>query len=777
MKNARLLCGVVLPFALLLSACGGGGGGSKNPPPASSTPTSSAPTSSTPTSSISSSASVASSSAPAVTALTLRGKVIADALAGGEVTFTIGEKIYKAPVNNSLGYNITLNVDDEDLDKPFLGIATGSGNNAWVQLAASYPSTKHLLELAGEDKVLESDEHHSVNISAITSAEYSFLNEFDSSIASDTERNYALLRVNSYWLLNRATLLQNLLDANQSTAIRPHSSMLALLQNALEINEFNTKWVRADGVENLNTLEARSGQLNISGAPLVGTFVLQSSLWDDIYRLNLNADGTGHLLTSNSLGSTVFESQGKTVQGNITWARQGRDITITPVQPFSYGIQESSHHCSNCELRMESLSVTLIHETDTGAVITASALIEGHAGNEPASVPLGYMQMNDQEYFYQFANDDLAGFEWYSNESRYQFNENGTVSIRNMLSGEEVVSQWQLRDGYVEDDEGSLKLLPLYPNDVGATVLEFFSQSRHLKSGKAIQQTPFVSKQKDVAMSESDYPGRWYRVGVGGFITTFDFYENGIFRDGFETQLNGSWTVQNSTHMSAISNASWRADYELLGIHGEKHYFHYCGGNNTQPFSPQGCVVDVYAINKQFNGNIFWEYWSSPYFQDLASNESWRFIGHELYRGEGKASYGRLSSNKLYDKSTGKVLELLSTDINVITLCEYDADENCELGTQYELKRGIEINIIRTGLGDISFSDTPGYSFMIAKASPISMLQPRGKDIRLSVVPDSQYQLSATDINGCNGSLVNGYYEIPARQDDCEITVNFTPIL
>lgn len=766
-------------LSLILVGCGGGGGSKSSPPPAtgsslvassnSVSTNSSATISSLALSSsslINSSVSVASSSSTGNIQLTVRGKVIANALAGGNVIFTIGEKSYSTTVDSSLGYSVTLNVPAADIGKPFVGVAAGAGDNAWVQLAATYPSTTRLVELAGVDKVLEASEYLAVNISAFTTAEYSMIREKMTSVTNDVDRNYALLKVNNYSQIQLAGLLQQILNDNNSAAIGAYKSTLAMFADTDEVNSrLNVLLIRRNvGDLDVESVLQDSNQMRVSTTPLTGTFLVQSLWTDTFYWLTLDTDGSGHIVTSNSptvVTPSIWDHEGKGRRSDLTWTRNNNTVVITPDAPLNYGKQLGLHsNCNDCDAQITSFTFALIAQNDTGVTAEVNARVErlGGANTIVHSAYIGYMQLHNRENQYHVVAQDLQGVEWYTNNSIYKFNADGTATHRNLITKIDSNINWQITNGIVTVD-GEVALAPLFPEEGGFSAIEFLDKSHNVLLNNAIQKTSVIKKQLDASMVASDWIGRWNRMGKFGVNATLDFYEDGKYRDGFETQRHGSWTATSATHMSGLANGSWRFEYELLGIYDGKYYFNYCGGMNTEPFTHHSCVVEIYTIDKQYGGNVFWEQWSNPFFQDTNSNESWRFTGHDLYRGSHLISYTRVASNKFYDRLSDKVLELRDSSLNDIKVCEYDADAGCEQGVEYELKRGIEIGITFTGSSG---------------RLPSSTLQPRGEQIRLKIEPAAGYQLLAENITGCDGALINGYYEIPARQDDCDIAVNFT---
>lgn len=774
-----------LSLVVALTGCGGGGGGSNPPPAVSSSAPSSVGVSSAPVSLSSSSFSSASSSSVVpLISLSVRGKAGAEALVGGDVVFSVGEKAFSATINDRREYQIEIAVNETLATVPFTGIATGVGNNAWVQLAVAYPSVARLVSLAGTDRVLDANEYLGVNISAMTTAEYLMLQEQDSSISTDTERSYALLGLNTYFEFQRAGFLQVLLNDGDKSAIGAYTTTLAMLADSESIySRLNVLALRGDlDQQDMFAVLQDPEQMQISTKPITGTFLMQGQWGDTHYWLTLNANGTGHILTSNEPAIGVFDQEGKTREADITWVRDNSSITLTPVTPLNYGkgYVQAIPGCNLndvfvCDTVISSIRLGLLANNDVGT--TASVTVQVDQVNADAEVMqstssfVSYMQLQNQQYFYSFTAENLVGAEWYTNNSRFVFNANGTATRTNLAKRVETTINWQLQNGAVTSD-GSLLLVGRYPRAGGIAALELLSDRLYPLNTAALVQSLAIKKQFGVSMSAADWTGRWNRITNDTFATSLDFYENGKFRDGFETQVNGSWSVIDAANMRGLSNGEWRFEYELLAIQNGVHYFTYCGGQEATPFNPSGCVLDSYTISKTFIGNLFWETWSKPYFQD-STKAQWRFDGHKLYRGLNAVTYNRIAPNKLYHFENDTVLEMRSSTQNSIEVCEYDADSSCESGTVYQLERGLEIKLNKTGSGELMYSMSGSTSEDATVYG--STLQAKGKQIRLRVEPATGYQMTAENISGCGGRLVNNYYEIPARQTDCEITANFTP--
>ena len=798
--------GVLLPLVLIISGCGGGGSSSSGSKPASSLALSSAVSSSVtpgslpvassissssvviipPSSSsvVSSSSSLASSSAPAINQLTIQGSVVADALAGGEIIFTIGAKTYKAPIDDSLNYNIALDIPLQDIDKPFTAIATGMGGDQWVQLAALYPSLGNLVALAGNN-ILDASEYHGVNISPLTTAEYSIIVGNKLALNSDEERKYALLQVDAADKLKRAAyLVRHLTDID--TELSPqHKTTLDLLLDKFYVGgQLNIKHQYGDNLENeILAITVDQSQTYVSKQALVGKFLLRAGSFT--YLLTLDAAGTGRLLTSNTPGVGIWASNGQYHEAAFTWVRKGKIIRIDLNEPISYGdtMGFDNHYLTecvdsssgvglpSCSVTLRDLQISLIDENEVGKIadvqlgLTVAETNGYSVGNGPS---INYFAtLLDASQLYKITKDELQGFTWFTNNYSYLFNADGTATQVNSFTKAETQVNWQLDDGRVILDGESLDILPLYPQGPGLVAMQLLQDS---ESG-AYQQTLLI-KRESVSMSATDWIGRWNRGFEVYFSSASDFYENHQFRDSFETRLMGSWSVVNSTHISGRSNGAWRMEYELLAINNGQHYMQHCYGMNSDNFIPSGCVIEAYVIDKTFSGATFWESWSNPLLLNSETGEYWQFWGHELYSFNSvfypHRSFIKVAPNLFLDYYNGKILEMLASDVNSIEVCEYAVSSYCDESEQFTLERTPELKIAISGNGIISYE---GRDF----TSTGSMMVPKEAK-SLPVYPATGHELLTNNITGCGGVLNGNHYDIPAPQADCEISVKFTPV-
>ncbi len=836
-KLSLLSSGLLLGVVVTLVGCGGGGG-SSGPKPASSKPASSLAVSSSVSSSVESSSSssvelsssssvelsssssvepssssaessmlsssslapssssASSSSVPTTTQLEIHGMAVAEAVAGGEVSFVIGSHTYNAPINDQGQYQISLDIANADAGHPFTAIATGTASNDKAQIAALYPSVAKLQELAGDDGVLDATEYFGVNISPLTTAEYSIIMGNQLSINTDAERKYALLQIEAADELKRAAYISRYLADIGAGIPSGYETTLDLLLDKQYVDaqiNISHQYYADDFASELLAIKADASQVNVSQNTMLGKFLLKTGSFT--YLLILDEAHTGLLMTSNTPVAEIWANNGKYQQVFFTWERSGNNIQINLDTPISYGETSGFNstfqaQCADdssginlpvCPVTLSSISISLIDDTEVGKIADVQLDVTVKDANDVTVFDVSDVNYSatllDVSQFYKITEAELQGTTWFTNNYSYTFNADGTATQVNSYNKSESSARWRLDDGRVIlysdalEIMDALEILPIYPQGAGFAVMQMLIDNERALINGAYQQTPFI-KRENVSMSSDDWVGRWKRGVDHSFSTASDFFENGQFSDGFETRLMGSWSAVSSTHVSGFSNGVWRMEYELLAIKDGKYYIQHCNGMSTDNFIPTSCALETYVIDKTFSGTTFWETWANPHFQNSDTGEYWQFWGHSLYLFNPSLyqsrSFIKVSPNLMLDSVNGKILEMLSSDPDSVEVCEYAVTSSCDAGESYTLMRSPEIKITISGTGSISYESRE------FQTSGSLMVRKEAKS--LEVQPAAGYELLPGNIMGCDGVLNGINYDIPAPLADCEIVVTFTLI-
>lgn len=188
---------------VVLSACGGGGNSSP-------------------------STSSSSSSAP-LAEVKIQGVVsYGSPLANADVTVTAGATIATAKTDATGKYAVTIKAPAADAAKLVKAVARGTGVQSEIELASQLPSLTVLIQQAGSDKVLESSENFDVNITNLTTAQYSLLLNSDNPTLMDVDLEAAKFLVSGYYQQKLAALLQLIIE-------RPEYQLPAGVTSTLEL--------------------------------------------------------------------------------------------------------------------------------------------------------------------------------------------------------------------------------------------------------------------------------------------------------------------------------------------------------------------------------------------------------------------------------------------------------------------------------------------------------------------------------------------------------------
>jgi hypothetical protein len=721
--------------------------------------------------------------------LTIQGKVAADALVGGVIKVSIGDRQFTAQVDDAKNYSLVLDVPDNDLGKPFGAIATGSGNEKWVTLAVLFPSVGALTELAGTDKLLTSAEYSGVNITLLTTAEYAEIINTRSAITSDVERKSALLSMSPTKSLEQAAVLSRLLtDISVDIPIQASTTLDYLLD--VDLAEAYLEILRLTRKNQLNAeieaIQADSAQVFVSSKKMIGNYFLEAK--NSSYLLTFNSDGTG-VLGIGTMRNEIWAYAG--IATKFTWQRKAKTILLSLSDQANYRMNnitadvagdEVTHKCDDtstpnntetCAVLLKSIQLELIDEADVRHLAQLRIDLKATRDNsflvyegelQPQLARL--IKVDDS---ISVASADIIGFEWFGEYDSYIFTADGKVKKRNLQTKLTTNLNWVLNGNHIVMDGA----------DLWMTHREASGFSLVYRDSNHLYRTSFV-KRAPVTLQESDWVGRWTSYRVGMPVTAYDVIADKSWRDGFENGSMGSWShVDGHTH-TAISNGVWRMVRDVIAIHDDIYYLSVCQGIDTE--ASVGCYLsrDTRAVN--FDSHIFWNSWSFPIFNEQGGDGIWTYLydraifantlGGEL---EGRV-YSKVSPTRLFNKSTNTVIEMTAASSNAIVLCEYAVNDACRDKDKRTYERGLEIGVMLSVGGNLVYSmdykDLDGKAGSgISRSVDKVFMVPKHRAQKLLIFPSSGYELGA--INGCGGSLSGSTYLLPALTNNCQITANF----
>lgn len=777
---------VLIISGLLLSGCGGGGSsGSKSP--ASVAPSSTGGNQSLSVSSVLSSSSASTSSTSTITHLTINGAAVADALADGKLVVTVGTVSYETNIDESLKYTISLNIPQQDIDKPFVAVATGSGADAWVQFAASFPSIKSLVEKAGSDGVLNSEEFFGVNITALTTAQYAEINNQLIKVESDEIRKAAFLSMHPIRALEKAALISRMLSDIDFSLPEKTKTTLQFLSD----ENLSESYVEAFRVHNFDWVHSQiaifqSNPFESVVAPqkLAGRYFLEALNYT--YMLDFNEDGTGKLQSGSM--STIYYTENPKVNTEFTWVKKGKKIRINFLKPITYSVDYYHNNSSQfiscneyysnnnkCSLRFDSLDLDVITETEFSklAYIRPNVTVtnnnerihEGELNSQLARL----ISVND---FPLFVTSALIGHEWFTSDYRYVFSDNTTVLKTDLVTKTVENLSWESKDNHLV--VGSEDIWMTHKSVAGYDIIS-------VTNSQVVRKSLF--KREQVNMAENDWVGRWTSYPFDMFSNAQDVNANKTWRDGFEAEGAGNWVINDHHTQTAISNGVWRMERDVLAIHGDKYFMSICQGVVAENFVPQNCYLSVATRSQSFDSNVFWGSWSYPAFNEKNSGKDWVPIGSMIFTTDSTLQkivrpFARVAANKLFNRNDGTILEMISANKEEIELCEYKLYESCTEEDKIVYQRGIELKLVTNGNGTISMKHT-GYGMGgFLETSELTfvntLMVPKGYPQILFLRTQAGAMLNASGtVSGCGGILVGFEYRIPALNEACEITVNF----
>lgn len=776
MKKAGLLCSVLLPFALLLSACGGGSG-KKNPQSASSSSISSVSTSNYSSSN--------SSSAPMVSKLRLEGNLAAS-LSVGEIVFTAGSQVFRTTIDDS-SYALELEVNELNVDKALVAIATGAGADKWIQLAGLMPSTQALIELAGEDNLLDETEFFGVNLTALSTAEYAEIVNNKLPVTTDVERRAAILGLHPIRALEQAAMVVRLLtDIDARLPVGTTTTLEYLLDANLA--ETYLEILRLESEEQLNAyiniLKQDAVQTQVSARKMSGQYFLEA-LYEQ-YFLTFNNDGTG-MLTAGTLSQNIWDTEGSTaVNSSFTWLRKGKTLELifeSPVQYKASNIEtdDGRRVCDNwhteemeyCFLTMNSIRVELISESPERylADLKIAAEIVREQDNEilhRGFIKPEFARIVSLNNSVDIDPNDLVGSEWVSDHFSYFFGADGKAKQKNLMTQVESTVDWSLSGNHLSLTGTDIWLS--HKEQSGLNVLT-------LQDDKTARRQSIVKRQS-IEMVDADWVGRWVSYPQYMFSNNYDFNEDKTWSYGFGPKSDNSWSITDSHTHVAISNDGWKNIRDVVAIHDGKYFIHECEGIDVSPFEPGYCYLHPVERFPDFDTSALRSIGSGA-FNEITSEEPFSiWYGILLKKDESSSEwtgefFDTVSYNRvLTDSKT--IVELTGVTRNEIELCEYAVGERCDEENKKRYVRGLEVLFSVNQGGRVNYLRsfysqgwTQTYSAQTYRALTVS----KGSSETFEIVPDEGYVID--NVEGCNGFLSGNRYIVPWIFENCEISVTF----
>ena len=253
-----------------------------------------------------------------VSSVTITGIVTDKPIVNANLTIFAGSASVNAFADETGRYTATFSVDESEADSLVQIRATGLGDQDNVEFVSQLNSMNKLVEQAGEDGELISDENFGVNITNVSTAEYALLTREGEAFSTDEELQQALLNVDAEEKIKLAALIKIVVDNDDYDLPEGVSSTLDLVDDKAtaslfeaEVNERNPELIKQteDAIKQDDNLVS-----GVTGS-VVGDYVIHSSEYVTIpaYHLSLAEGGKGTIAAVNQVNIANWQE----VEGGI----------------------------------------------------------------------------------------------------------------------------------------------------------------------------------------------------------------------------------------------------------------------------------------------------------------------------------------------------------------------------------------------------------------------------------------------------------------------------
>ncbi|TMN91701.1 hypothetical protein CWB72_06255 [Pseudoalteromonas phenolica] len=241
-----------------------------------------------------------------VSSVTITGIVTDKPIVNANLTIFAGSASVNAFADETGRYTATFSVDESEADSLVQIRATGLGDQDNVEFVSQLNSMNKLVEQAGEDGELISDENFGVNITNVSTAEYALLTREGEAFSTDEELQQALLNVDAEEKIKLAALIKIVVDNDDYELPEGVESTLDLVDDAATAAQFETE-VNARDPEIIKKTEEeiKNDDDLVSGntGSLVGDYIIHNPQYVSTaaYHLKLSEDGKGTVAAVNQV--------------------------------------------------------------------------------------------------------------------------------------------------------------------------------------------------------------------------------------------------------------------------------------------------------------------------------------------------------------------------------------------------------------------------------------------------------------------------------------------
>ncbi|MDI4651706.1 MULTISPECIES: leucine-rich repeat domain-containing protein [Pseudoalteromonas] len=743
-----------------------------------------------------------------VSTVTITGIVTDQPIANAELEINVGSDVFSVNADQTGRYTIELVVDESASDKLVLVKAKGlDSTNPGVVFVSQLSSIQALLEQAGEDNTLDSEDNFGVNITNVTTAEYALLTRNNEEPQSVEELNAALLNVDADEKILLATLIKIIVDNADYVLPEGVESTLDLVSDGDiaknfedEVNEKDPDLIE----ETKEEIKKDENLVSDSDEPIVGDFIVNSPRYynNDAYHLFMASDGTGELNANTSSTLTMSKESGvytlALANSVVTYTDEYNDgnesyIEQTKLTDISFQVLAENEVFRTIEVT-QTTQRTLDYQNGSEPVVEPSVTrtYTTNLIDKAKTIALNTTELTENTWVLDLRDNDYDSASSDDEPETLRFYADGTGDVTGESS--EVFS-WELDDTKLSisyDENGETGLIAFWFTkalsagyQVVALDTSFDEPSNTL--------TGLMVKKANVTTTDEDIIGRWH-----GFVGTSQSYDLNIYPDGsvaigldysgFQGHIeDGNFSRKRfySETYGLVSSCDGFADdcylesemqHEFINIVGSTYYiirtltYYTMGGEAYDEVKS----VFIYEYSKDFSYSAFTEELldgSISLYKDDSSTDAiysqYNDLGEVKYvvRFDGVEHMATFNDGVLSYQVDGNTwfVELVSADENAITICRYQQGSSCSTDTQisYLPKRPkITLTVNPSQNGSLSPSSQTSYWYQYAS---------------FVISPDEGYVVD--EITGCEGYIEGDYYLVYTTGADCDITATFKPAL
>ncbi|WP_428615199.1 PKD domain-containing protein [Pseudoalteromonas sp.] len=743
-----------------------------------------------------------------VSTVTITGIVTDQPIANAELEINVGSDVFSVNADPTGRYTIELVVDESASEKLVLVKAKGlDSTNPGVVFVSQLSSIQALLEQAGEDNTLDSEDNFGVNITNVTTAEYALLTRNNEEPQSVEELNAALLNVDADEKILLATLIKIIVDNADYVLPEGVENTLDLVSDEDTAKSFEDEVNEKDPdliEETKEEIKKDENLVSDSDEPIVGDFIVNSPRYynNDAYHLVLASDGTGELNANTSSTLTMSKESGvytlALANSVVTYTDEYNDgnesyIAQTKLTDISFQVLAENEVFRTIEVT-QTTQRTLDYQNGSEPVVEPSSTrtYTTNLIDKTKTIALNTAELTENTWILDLRDNDYDSASSDDEPETLRFYADGTGDVTGESS--EVFS-WVLNDTKLSisyDENGETGLIEFWFTkalsagyQVVALDTSFDEPSNTL--------TGLMIKKANVTTTDEDIIGRWH-----GFVGTSQSYDLNIYPDGsvaiglgyssFQGHIeDGNFSRKRfySETYGLVSSCDGFADdcylesemqHEFINIVGSTYYIIRTLTYYTMAGEAYDEVksVFIYEYSKDLSYSAFTEELlegSILFYKDDSSSDAIYMQYNDLGEVEYVVSFDGVEHIATFndgvlsyqvDGNTWFV-ELVSADENAVTICRYQQGSSCSADTQisYLPKRPkVTLTVNPSQNGNLSPTSQTSYWYQYAS---------------FVISPDEGYVID--EITGCEGYIEGGYYLVYTTGADCDITATFKPAL